>query len=603
MRRRLSTWLGLFVMATLLIVPAVPAPAAAGTPDQTGLFDPATGRWHLRYQDGRVSSFYFGVPGDTPLLGDWDCDGVDTVALYRQSTGFVYLRNSNDFGVGDDSFFFGDPGDVPIAGDWDGDGCDTFGIFRNGRFFLGNELGTLAADIDFYFGGTGDQPFSGDFNADGKDTVAVHRDQANWAFITQDLSGLPASGGVASAEGTFWSGGTGNIVLAGDWDGDGDDTLGTWWPPGFLLVNENAGQVADEQIVFGDRSWLPVAGALGPPPALPGLALQPIASGFNRPLFATAPMGDDRLFVVEQWGLIKVVENGVVSPTPFLDVSSKLDSTPANEQGLLGLAFHPSFASNRLFYIHYTNVAGDTRVVEYRDGPAGPVAVRTVLAVDQPASNHNGGMIQFGPDGRLHVALGDGGGGGDPFGNGQNAFTPLGGIVGLDVNGSAPDQTWAIGLRNPWRFDWDGRLIYIADVGQNAWEEVSVADRYAPTRNFGWNVQEGFACYPSSVTSCDTSNFVQPVVAYPNPAQGCSVTGGFVYRGWEIDGLHGTYLYSDLCSRFLRGFVYDGGEMTNSGEWSVGATGSVASFGEDGHGELYLLTFDGVVSKIVAAGA
>ncbi|MGI9648505.1 MAG: hypothetical protein ACR2OI_08305, partial [Acidimicrobiia bacterium] len=150
MRRRMSGWLVLFVLAALLVVPAPPAPAAVGTPDQVALFDPGTGRWHLQYSDGRVSSFYFGVPGDTPLLGDWDCDGIDTVALYRESTGFVYLRNSNDFGVGQNSFFFGNPGDMPIAGDWDGDGTDT---------------------------------------------VAVHRDQANWVFITQDLSGLPASGG------------------------------------------------------------------------------------------------------------------------------------------------------------------------------------------------------------------------------------------------------------------------------------------------------------------------------------------------------------------------------------------------------------------------
>ncbi|MGI9647782.1 MAG: PQQ-dependent sugar dehydrogenase [Acidimicrobiia bacterium] len=601
MRRRMSGWLVLFVLAALLVVPSPPAPAAAGTPDQVALFDPGTGRWHLQYSDGRVSSFYFGVPGDTPLLGDWDCDGLDTVALYRESTGFVYLRNSNDFGVGQNSFFFGVPGDVPIAGDWDGDGCDTFGVFRAGRFFLGNTLGTVAADLDFYFGGAGDQPFSGDFNGDGTDTVAVHRDQANWVFITQDLSGLPASGGIAANGGTFWRGGTGHTLLAGDWDGDGDDTLG-WRSPAFHLVNDNAAQVADDKSVFGELDWLPVAGVLGPPPPLPGLALQPYASGLDRPLFATAPAGDDRLFVVEQGGKIKIVEDGVVAPSPFLDVSGKLDPFRANEQGLLGLAFHPGYSSNRLLYIHYTNATGATRVVEYRDGPGGPVEVRTVLAVNQPSSNHNGGMIQFGPDGRLHVGLGDGGGGGDPFGNGQNAYTPLGAIVGLDVDGTGPDHVWAIGLRNPWRFDWDGSLIYIGDVGQDAWEEIDVVDRYASNRNFGWNVQEGFACYPSS-SNCDTSNYVQPVVAYPHGAGGgCSVTGGFVYRGWEVDGLHGTYLYSDLCSRFLRGFAYDGSEITISGEWEIGANGSVASFGEDGHGELYLLTFDGVVSKIVAAG-
>ena len=237
MRRPLSSLLGLLMTAAWLIIPTAAAPAAAGTPDQTGLFDAATGRWHLQYADGRISSFYFGVPGDTPLLGDWDCDGIDTVALYRQSTGFVYLRNSNDFGVGENSFFFGDPGDVPVAGDWDGDGCDTFGVFRAGRFYLGNDLGTLAADLDFYLGAAGDQPFSGDFNGDGRDTVGLHRDQANWVFITQDLSGLPASGGVAAVGGTFWSGGSGHTLLAGDWDGDGDDTLGTRRPPGVFRVN------------------------------------------------------------------------------------------------------------------------------------------------------------------------------------------------------------------------------------------------------------------------------------------------------------------------------------------------------------------------------
>ena len=592
--------MGLAIGAALIAAPAPPAAGAVGAQDDVGLFDPATGRWHLQYEDGRVSSFYFGVPGDTPLLGDWDCDGIDTVALYRESTGFIYLRNSNDFGTGETSFFFGIPGDVPVAGDWDGDGCDTFGIFRNGRFFLGNTLATSAADIDFFFGGSGDQPFAGDFNGDGKDTVGTHRDGADWAFITLDLSGLPASGGVASTGGTFWTGGTGNTMLGGDWDGDGDDTLGAFWPgsPQFRLYNTNAAQQANVIERFGEAGWIPVDGELGPAPPLPALALQTVASGFSRPVFLTAPSGDDRLFVVEQRGRIKVIDGGTT--TTFLDISSQVSTL--NEQGLLGLAFHPQYAANRLFYIHFTNTAGDTRVVEYRSDPGGPVAVRTVLAVDQPASNHNGGMLQFGPDGRLHVSLGDGGGGGDPFNTGQNAFTPLASMVGIDVDGGAPDQIWAIGLRNPWRFDWDGEYVYIGDVGQNAWEEVSVVSRYAPTRNFGWSVQEGFACYPSNVTNCDPSPYVQPVVAYPNPAQGCSVTGGFVYRGWDIDGLHGTYLYSDYCRGWLRGFVYDTetSEAVTTGEWDLGINSSVPSFGEDADGELYVLTFDGTISKLVA---
>lgn len=610
MRRPLIAFIGVALLAALFAAPARPAPAAVGAPDEVGLFDPATGRWHLRYTDGRISSFYFGVPGDTPLLGDWDCDGVDTVALYRQANGFVYLRNSNDFGVADNSFFFGMAGDVPVAGDWDGDGCDTFGIFRNGRFFLVNSLGTATADIDFYFGTAGDQPFAGDFNGDGKDTVALYRPSANWSFITDDLSGLPPSGGAASTAGTFWT--SAIAAVAGDWDGDGDDTLGVFknFPTGFVLVNTNGQAQGDRRHVMGRPNWQPVTGHLGPPPPLPALALQTVATGFTRPLFMTSPIGDDRMFVVEQGGRIKIIEDGVVLAKPFLDLTSLMPASASPEQGLLGLAFHPNYASNGLFYVHYTDerdaddLSSDTRVVEYRDGPGGPQRVRTLLAVEQPASNHNGGMIQFGPDGRLHVALGDGGGGGDPFNNGQNAYNPLGAITAIDVDGSAPNQTWAIGLRNPWRFDWDGWDIFIGDVGQSSFEEINVVNRYAPKRNFGWNVQEGFGCYPPSVTSCNTANYVQPKVAYANGAEGCSVTGGFVYRGWDIDGLHGTYLYSDYCAAFLRGFVYDSatGELTAEGEWDVGITSSVPSFGEDSRGELYVLTFGGVVRKIVAAG-
>ncbi len=601
MRKRLALFLVLAASAALVAAP--PAPAAEGVVDEVGLFDPASGRWHLRYPDGRLSSFFFGIPGDTPLLGDWDCDGVDTVALYRQSSGFAYLRNSNDFGVGERQFFFGIPGDVPIAGDWDGDGCDTLGIYRQGRFFLNNQLDTSFADLDFYFGAAGDQPFAGDFNGDGKDTVGVYRAAERWSFITEDLSGLPIGGGVATTDGTFWTVGSDAVVVAGDWDGDGDDTRGAFRQQfsAFLLENTNGQPQADEVYEFGESDWLPVTGNLGAPPPLPELSLQTIASGFTRPLLATAPVGDDRLFVVEQRGRVLVFEDGAVSPTPFLDVSASVGDT-FPEQGLLGMAFHPGYAGNRLFYLHYTNLAGDSRVVEYRDGVGGPKAVRTILSADQPASNHNGGMIQFGPDGRLYVGLGDGGGGGDSFGNGQNASTPLGAIVALDVDGTGPDEVWAIGLRNPWRFDWDGDLIYIGDVGQNNWEEVSAVSRFTAGRNLGWNVQEGFACYPDGTTGCDTSDFVQPLVAYANPAEGCSVTGGFVYRGWGIDGLHGTYLYSDFCTKFLRGFVYDGSDILASREWEVGIAGTVSSFGEDGFGELYITTFDGKVSKIVAAG-
>lgn len=586
------------LFAAVLAAPAPPAPAAVGSPDEVGLFNPSSGRWHLRYPDGRLTSFYFGVPGDTPLLGDWDCDGLDTVALYRESTGLVYLRNSNDFGVADRQFFFGIPGDVPVAGDWNGDGCDTLGIFRDGRFFLNNQLDTSFADLDFYFGAPGDRPIAGDFNGDGRDTVGVHRGAENWSFLTYELP--TKSGGVASADGTFWTAGSDSTVVTGDWDADGVDTLGVFKFNGsFVLVNDNEQLQGDEFFTFGRPDWLPVAGYLGDSPPLPDLALETVATGFSRPVLVTAPTGDGRLFVVEQRGRIRIVENGGVLPGSFLDLTGAVSD--GTEQGLLGMAFHPGFAGNGLFYVHYTNPAGDTRVVEYRDGAHHLRAVGTVLSVDQPRGNHNGGMIQFGPDGRLYVGLGDGGGTGDPSRHGQNASSPLGAIVAIDVDGTRPDHVWAIGLRNPWRFDWDNDLIYIGDVGQNDWEEVSVVSRFTTRRNFGWNVQEGPACYPNGTTGCDTSDFIQPLVSYPNPNEGCSVTGGFVYRGWDIDGLHGSYLYSDFCGKFLRGLFYDGDRIVTSRQWDAGIAGTVSSFGEDGNGELYLTTFDGKVSKIVAA--
>ncbi|MDH3540915.1 MAG: PQQ-dependent sugar dehydrogenase, partial [Acidimicrobiia bacterium] len=485
MRKCLVRLLILSVISALVTGPGPPAAATEGAPDEVGLFDPSSGRWHLRYPDGRLSSFYFGVPGDTPLLGDWDCDGVDTVALYRESSGFIYLRNRNDFGIGEQDFFYGIPGDVPIAGDWNGDGCDTLGVFRADRFFLSNTLDTSLADIDFYLGAAGDQPFAGDFNGDGKDTVGVYRASTHWAYYLTDLSGLPSSGGVAMADTALWVTGADAAVVAGDWDGDADDTLGVFRSAAstFRLDNVTGQPAPDATHTFGQSHWLPVAGNIGAPPPLPELALTTVADGFVRPLLVTAPVGDDRLFVVEKGGRVLIVEDGAVLPDPFLNLSALVSG--GSEQGLLGMAFHPAYATNQLFYVHYTGTAGDTRVVEYRDGPGGPVMLRTVLAVDQPAANHNGGMLQFGPDGRLYVALGDGGGGGDTYRNGQNPFTPLGAIVALDVDGSRPDHVWAIGLRNPWRFDWDGNLIYIADVGEDAWEEVNVVSRFTRLRNFG----------------------------------------------------------------------------------------------------------------------
>ena len=227
------------------------------------LFDPDTGQWHLRTADG-VSSFYFGVPGDTPLMGDWDCDGIDTVAMYRESNGFVYYRNSNDFGVADGSFFFGIPGDIPIAGDWNGDGCDTFGIYRDGKVFYRNSLSTGFAALAYWFGTPGDIPFAGDFNGNGWDTVGLYRPSTGFVYYT---NAYPAHESVAPTRDSFFFGVPSDRVIAGDWNGDGFETVGLFRSSDeqFYLRNSNSTGPADITIDFGRSGWLPAAGDFGDP--------------------------------------------------------------------------------------------------------------------------------------------------------------------------------------------------------------------------------------------------------------------------------------------------------------------------------------------------
>ena len=229
--------------------------AHAAVQDQVGLFDPDRGVWHLREADGSVNEFFYGIPGDVPLFGDWDCDGTDTVGMYRASNGFVYLRNSNDFGVADIEYFYGIPGDIPLAGDWNGDGCDTVAIYRNGRVFIRNELGTGFAEFDFWFGIPGDRPFAGDFNGNGVDTLGLRRQSNGFAYLRDTLTT-----GVATTE--FFYGIGGDRVVAGDWDGDGDDSVGIFRPGNarFYLSNENEVRFADSEFPFGASGWLPVAG-------------------------------------------------------------------------------------------------------------------------------------------------------------------------------------------------------------------------------------------------------------------------------------------------------------------------------------------------------
>jgi glucose/arabinose dehydrogenase len=347
------------------------------------------------------------------------------------------------------------------------------------------------------------------------------------------------------------------------------------------------------------------------------LAVEVVASGLFNPLLLVSPPGDARRFVVEQPGRVRVIENGQLLATPFLDITSKVKS--GDEQGLLGMAFHPRYAENGFVYVSYTDLQGDSRIERYRVSAtdrnrADPASASLVLFKDQPMVNHNGGMIAFGADGMLYIAFGDGGGGGDPLLAGQDLGTLLGKLLRLDVDAAAPyavpptnpftgrpgarPEIWALGLRNPWRFAFDTLtgLLYLADVGQNLYEEVNVVPAAHGGLNYGWSIMEGLHCFRTP--ECSSAGLVLPVVEYDH-SQGCSVTGGFVYRGQQIPELAGHYFYSDYCAGFLRSFRFADGRLTEARSWSVPSPGNVLSFGQDSAGELYMLAGDGRVLKIV----
>ena len=355
-----------------------------------------------------------------------------------------------------------------------------------------------------------------------------------------------------------------------------------------------------------------------PPEPLPAtLKLVPVVTGLSSPLYLTAPTGDSRLFVVEQPGRIRVVKNGQLLATPYLDVRAKL--TSGGERGLLGLAFHPSFATNGFFYVYYTDLNGNIEIERYHAMPSADVADAAsgshVLGVPHPTnSNHNGGMLSFGPDNMLWIGTGDGGSGGDPPNNAQTLTTLLGKMLRIDVDGGTPyaipstnpfvgqagnrGEIWGYGLRNPWRFAFDRTdgMLYIADVGQGAWEEVDVVPAARAGVNYGWRIMEGKHCYnPSS--GCNQTGLEMPVLEYGH-GEGCSITGGFVYRGSAISAIRGHYFYSDYCSGFLKSFRLANGAATDTRTWTVGSIGGVLSFGEDSAGELYVLSDNGTVYKL-----
>ncbi len=343
-------------------------------------------------------------------------------------------------------------------------------------------------------------------------------------------------------------------------------------------------------------------------PMLQEVVFTPVVTDLVDPLFATAPSGDAAIYVIEQAGIIRRIDGD--QSRVFLDIRG-LVTRSGNEQGLLGMAFHPDFPGDPRVFVDYTGSGGGTVVASYRlEGDVlDPDSAVVLLEVPQPASNHNGGMVAFGPDGYLYVGLGDGGASGDRFGNGQRPDTLLATLLRLDVSsrdgyeippdnpfldkGGAP-EVWAYGLRNPWRFSFDDGLLYIADVGQGDFEEIDAAPNVGGL-NFGWPTTEGFHCY-SPRQGCDSTGLTAPVLEYDH-SEGCSVTGGYVYRGPKIPELSGHYFYSDFCSGWIRSFRYGEGAVTDEQQWSDGI-GNVTSFGLDGSGELLVVTRQGTVYRM-----
>jgi glucose/arabinose dehydrogenase len=327
----------------------------------------------------------------------------------------------------------------------------------------------------------------------------------------------------------------------------------------------------------------------------------PYLGGFDAPVYVTTAPGDaDTLYVVEQPGTIRIVRDGKISGT-FLDIRSLVVS--GGEQGLLSMAFSPAYASNHLFYVSYTNVDGNSRVVRYRsaNGVGVPSSARILLRVRQPYSNHNGGLLMFDKRGYLYFGLGDGGSGGDPNQNAQNMHTRLGKL--LRSRSKSPNTRWktvGLGLRNPWRFSFDAATdnLWIGDVGQDTWEEVDFrsAARLDKRANYGWSRYEGYSVYSSSHTYAKAGGKVRPVIVYSH-SHGCSITGGYVYRGSAIRAARGRYFYGDYCAGTIWSFRV-GKHGRASAAVVSGEVPSLSSFGVDGHGGLYATSLGGTLYRL-----
>jgi glucose/arabinose dehydrogenase len=360
-------------------------------------------------------------------------------------------------------------------------------------------------------------------------------------------------------------------------------------------------------------------GATPPRTTVPTLALSPVVSGLTNPLgMESSHDSTGRLFILQQGGIIRILQNGSLNAAPFLDITSLVES--GGEKGLLGLAFHPNFSTNRKFYVNYTRrVAGQlqTIVAEYQASTANPnqadtSSARILLTINQPFDNHNGGQLAFGPDGFLYIGVGDGGSGGDPNNNGQNKTVLLGKLLRIDVNSTSAGKQYAIppgnpfasgvggapeifayGFRNPWRFSFDSSRLFVADVGQDAFEEIDLVES---GKNYGWRVMEGTHCF-NPASNCDQTGLTLPIFDYPH-SDGESVTGGFVYRGSAIPALVGTYVFADFISGNIWLLNESGSTWTRT--LAIASGRGVSSFGRDDSGEIYVVDYSGSILRLVA---
>ncbi len=358
-------------------------------------------------------------------------------------------------------------------------------------------------------------------------------------------------------------------------------------------------------LVFVVAAALPGAACgSGAAPSAAQLHLRQIASGLDSPTYVTSAPGQRGvLYVTEQPGVVRVLVNGKLRAQPFIDIGNLVKS--GGEQGLLSIAFHPGYAKNHRFFLYFNDTTGDVRVYEFQsNGTVGlPNTGKSLLRVShREFDNHDGGQLQFGPDGLLYAGTGDGGSGGDPHNHSQNVGSQLGKLLRLNVNKAG--ASWKVvgyGLRNPWRFSWDRatRDLYIGDVGQDEWEEVDVRTpkQQRSLNNYGWRVWEGRARFASGQRTSRAGKLVFPIVTYKHDSGRCSITGGYVYRGKAMPSARGRYFYGDFCTGEIWSLRAVHGKLASKRKERL-KVGSLSSFGQDAAGELYATSLDGQVYKL-----